>query len=123
MPLLTTWRGPRTEPGGVEGEDLAGHPPVEEHPESREVLLDARRRERAREFLYMGGDDHGLDTIQGDAPALAPCGEPARGREIGETGVRVPDVGGEELPEQQPSAQSPSEKFMKEHNSAPASGA
>ena len=31
--------------------------------------------------------------------ALAPFGEPAHGREVGETGVPVPDVGGEGLPE------------------------
>ena len=32
---------------GVEGEDLADDEPVEEHPERREVLLDARGREGA----------------------------------------------------------------------------
>ena len=31
--------------------------------------------------------------------ALAPFGESAHGREVGEAGVGVPDVGGEELPE------------------------
>ena len=35
------------------------------------MLLDARRREDARELLHVGGDDHGLDTVEGDAPALA----------------------------------------------------
>ena len=29
----------------------------------------------------MGGDDHGLDTVQGDAPALAPCRESQPGRD------------------------------------------
>ena len=84
---------------GVEGQDLADDEPVEEHPERREVLLDARRRERGRELLDVGRDDHRLDLAEGEASALAPLGEPAHGREVREAGVPVPDVGGEELPE------------------------
>ena len=36
---------------------------------------------------------------EGEAPTLAPPGEAPDGREVGEARVRVPDVGGEELPE------------------------
>ena len=84
---------------GVEGQDLADDEPVEEHPERREVLLDARRRERGRELLDVGRDDHRLDLVESEASALAPLGEASDGREVREAGVPVPDVGGEELPE------------------------
>ena len=54
---------------------------------------------RGRELLDVGRDHHRLHLVEGNAPALAPLGEPAHGREVGEAGVPVPDVGGEELPE------------------------
>ena len=91
--------GPADRARGVEGQDLADDEPVEEHPECREVLLDARRRERGRELLDVGRDDHRLDLVESEASALAPPGEAAHGREVGKAGVPVPDVGGEELPE------------------------
>ena len=78
---------------------MADDEPVEEHPERREVLLDGRRRARPGELLDVGRDHHRLDLVEREAPALAPPGEPAHGREVGEAGVPVPDVGGEELPE------------------------
>ena len=84
---------------GIEGQDLADDEPVEEHPQRGEVLLDARRREYPGELLDVGRDDHRLDLVEGEASALAPFGEAAHGREVGEAGVGVPDVGGEELPE------------------------
>ena len=84
---------------GVEGQDLADDEPVEEHPERSEVLLDARRRERPGELLDVGRDHHGLELAQGEASVLAPLGEAAHGREVGEARVPVPEVGGEELPE------------------------
>ena len=84
---------------GVERQHLADDEPVEEHPERREVLLHARRRERAGELLDVGRDHHGLDLVEREASALAPLGEAAHGREVGEARVGIPDVGGEELPE------------------------
>ena len=99
MPALTTCFGPSDRARGVEGEDLADDEPVEEHPERREVLLDARGRKRLGELLDVGRDDHRLDLVEGEASALAPLGEPAHGREVGEARVPVPDVGCEKLPE------------------------
>ena len=99
MPALTTCRGPRTELAGLKGRTLADDEPVEEHPQRRKVLFDARRRERPGELLDVGRNHHRLELDEGDAPALAPLGEPAHGRKIGEARVPVPDVGGEELPE------------------------
>ena len=84
---------------GVERQDLADDEPVEEHPQCGEVLLDARRRERAGELLDVGRDHHGLDLVEGEASTFAPFGEAAHGREVGEARVGVSDVGGEELPE------------------------
>ena len=63
------------------------------------MLFDARRRERGRELLDIGRDDHRLDLVESEASALAPPGEASDGREVREAGVPVPDVGGEELPE------------------------
>ena len=84
---------------GAEGEDLADDEPVEEHPKGREVLLDGRRRARGRGLLDGRRDHHGFDLVEGEASVLAPLREAAHSREIGEARVRVPDVGGEELPE------------------------
>ena len=84
---------------GVEGEDLADDEPVEEHAQRRQVLLDARGGERSGELLDVGGDHHGLDLVEGEAPLLAPGGEAPRGGEVGKPGVGVSDMGGEELPE------------------------
>ena len=99
FPDLTTCLVPPHRARGVEGEDLADDEPVEEHPQRREVLLDGRRRTRGCELLEVGCDYHGLDLAQSEASALAPLREPAHGREVGEARVRIPDVGGEELPE------------------------
>ena len=61
------------------------------------MLLDGRGRERAGELLDVGRDHRGLDLVE--ASVLAPPGESADGREVGEAHVLAPDVGGEELPE------------------------
>ena len=84
---------------GIEGEDLVDDEPVEKHPKRREVLLGARRRECAGELLEVGRDHHRLELVQGEVSALARFGEAADGREVREARVRVPDVGGVELPE------------------------
>ena len=84
---------------GVEGEDLVDDEPVEDHPQRREVLLDGRRRARLGELLDVGRDHHRLDLVEGEASEFAPLCESADGREVGDTGVGILDVGGEELPE------------------------
>ena len=94
---MNTWPADRAR--GVKGEDLADDKPVEEHPERRELLLHARGRQLPGELLNVGRDDHRLDLVESNAAALAPLGETPGGRKVGEAGVRVPDVGGEEFPE------------------------
>ena len=79
--------------------DLFLQPIVELRGAGRLVSGDARGRKRLGELLDVGRDDHRLDLVEGEASALAPLGEPAHGREVREARVRVPDVGGEELPE------------------------
>ena len=50
------------------------------------------------ELFDPGGDVDGFDRAQmGDAVALRPGGEAGRGPGVGAAGVRVPDMGGEEL--------------------------
>ena len=83
----------------VERQDLADHQPVEQHPDRRQVLLHARRRELPRELLYIGRDHHRLHLSQGDAVVPAPVGEPPHRDQVGTPRIRVPDMGGEEFPE------------------------
>ena len=84
---------------GIEGEDLADDEPVEEHAQRGQVLLDARSGKRARELLDVGGDHHGLHLVEREATTLAPVGEAPDGSEVGEPGIGIADMGGEELPE------------------------
>ena len=79
----------------IERQDLADHQPVEQHPDRRQVLLHARRRQRPRELLYVGRDHHRLDLRQGDAVVPAPVGEPPRRDQVGTPRVRVANVAGE----------------------------
>ena len=60
--------------------------------------FDRRRGHPALEFFDPGGDMDGFDRAQmGDAVGLRPGGEAGRGLGVGAAGVRVPDMGGEEL--------------------------
>ncbi len=85
--------------GGIYGQDLADHQPVEQHADGGQPLLDGRRRKPASEALDPGGDVHGLDVEQTKAGLVAPVEEFAGGAVIGFAGVRVADVGGEEFDE------------------------
>ena len=86
--------------GRVERHDLADHKPVEQHADGRQVLLDGRRGAGLRQLLDVGGHQHRLDPVhQRQAPCLTPVGEPVGGRQVGHSGVRVVDIGGEEFPE------------------------
>ncbi len=79
-------------------EDVAGHQPVEQHPQRRQMLLDRRRREAALQILDEGGDVERLDVGElGQAVRLAPGGEAARRVQIGPAGVVIVDLRGEEL--------------------------
>ena len=60
--------------------------------------FDRRRGHPALERFDPGGDVDGFDRAQmGDAVGLRPGGEAGRGLGVGAAGVRVPDMGGEEL--------------------------
>ena len=86
--------------GRVDRHDLAGDQPIEQVPNRREPLLDARRGQLARRGLDPGCDMHRLDG--GDrrhADARAPAEEFIGGAGIGPARVRVADVGGEEFKE------------------------
>ena len=60
--------------------------------------FDRRRGHPVLELFDPGGDVDGFDLAQmGDAVGLRPGGEAGRGPGVGAAGVRVPDMGGEEL--------------------------
>ena len=63
---------------GVRGDDLADNKPIEQHPYPGELGLDRRRRHPALDLFDAGGDA-------------------GRGPRIVLAGVRVPDMGGEDL--------------------------
>jgi hypothetical protein len=65
---------------GIDLEDVAGHEPVEQHPDRREVLVHRGRGELALQFLDERGDMEGLHLRQlVEAACLAPLGKAARG--------------------------------------------
>ena len=84
---------------GIEGQDLADDEPVKEHAKGRQMLLDARGGEHSGELFDVSRDHHGLDLVERETAAVAPGGEAPGGGEVGEPGIGVSDVGGEELPE------------------------
>ena len=60
--------------------------------------LDRGRRHPALELFDPGGDVDGFDRAQmGDVAGFRPGGEAGGGPVVGAVGVRVPDMGGEEL--------------------------
>ena len=60
--------------------------------------FDRRRRHPVLELFDPVGDVDGFDRAQmGDAVGLRPGGEAGRGPGVGLAGLRVPDMGGEEL--------------------------
>jgi hypothetical protein len=86
--------------GRVNGEDPAGHQPVEAHPDRREVLLDGRLGHPGPERLDIGGDVERLDVDElADLVAVDPGKEIRDGPVIGHAGIPVADGGGEEFQE------------------------
>ena len=84
--------------GRVDFENLAGDEPVEEHPESGQVLLYRGRRHMTLQVLDESGDVEGLDAGQlGQAVGFAPVGETAGRVQVGAAGVVVVDLCGEEF--------------------------
>ena len=86
----------------VERQNLPDDQPVEQHPDRRQVLLHARRRQLPRELLDAGRDHHRLDLRQGNAVVPAPVGEVPHRDQVGAPRIRVSDVGGEEFSEPPP---------------------
>ena len=83
--------------GGIERHDLAGDQPVEQHAHRGELLLHARRPVFLLQLVHPGCHVERPDRRERQAAPLAPGEEPRAGAGIGTTGVRVVDVGGEEL--------------------------
>src|SRR3954451_12280909 len=100
LPRLTMCLGPRTSGCRVERQDAAGGEPVEHHPDGGEVLLNGRGGMSMAEFLYISGDvDRTHRRNRGHAVVLQPSPERADRPHVGPAGVRVADLGGEELQE------------------------
>ena len=99
LPVLTTCLGPRTELAGLKGRTWPTTSQSKSIRSAARCCLTPCGRECSRELFDVGRDHHGLDLVEGEASALGPFGEAPDGREVGEAGVPVPDVGSEELPE------------------------
>ena len=86
--------------GRVADDDLADDKPIEKHADGGQMLLDRRRGEVRLKLLDIGRDmdRFHIDKIE-DASLFAPIGKSHRGVEVRAAGVRVADVGGEELDE------------------------
>ena len=98
LALLERMLRPAHGAGRVGGDNLAHHKPVEEHADRGQLEFDRRSRQAALQLLDIGGDMEWLDVAEmGDADGVRPSGEAADGGGVGLAGVRVPDVGGEEL--------------------------
>ena len=72
---------------------LADHQPIEQHPHRGELLLDRRRRDRALQLLYMGGDVKRPDRGWRQAAIFAPGEEPVAGPGISAARVRMDEAG------------------------------
>src|SRR5713101_4039865 len=82
---------------------LAGHQPVEQHADAREMLLDGRSRHALAELLYISGDMNRRDFIEpADALLLAPLEERTGSTAVSCARVQVTDIDGEEFEEAEP---------------------
>ncbi len=84
--------------GRVHIQDVAGHQPVEEHPQCGQVLFDGGRGKLPLQVLDEGGDVDGLDAGElVDATAGAPVREAVGGVQVRLARMVVVDLGGEKL--------------------------
>jgi hypothetical protein len=82
----------------VDDEQSAGDQPVEQHADCREVLFDGRLCPCRLQCLDIGGDVQRLDIVEfADVVAVEPAEERADGPVIGQAGVAVADLRGEEF--------------------------
>ncbi len=82
----------------VGGHHLARHQPVEQHPDSGEVLLDRGLGELTTKLLYICSHVNWLDLAKEKMTLLAPGGKFRRRDEIGAARVPVANVGREKFP-------------------------
>ena len=106
MPFLDDVLRPAHRGGGIgAGENLADDQPVEQHADRRQVLLDSRGSVTAAENL-----DIGRDVVRAhrrerrDVLGVEPGEKRAHRDGVGGAGVRVADVGGEEVEKPQAAA-------------------
>jgi hypothetical protein len=79
---------------------LADHQPVEQVAQRRQVALGGGRAAGRRQLLNVAGDVEAGDLAElADTALLAPGEEGRHVLQVGAPGVRIPDVGGEELQE------------------------
>ena len=83
----------------VDGNDLAGDQPIEEHADGGQVLLDGALGMRLAELLDVAGDMNRLDRFERQVALFTPIRKFRDGAEVRLARVPVPDVGGEKLPE------------------------
>ena len=96
--MLDDVLGPADNRGRIAANHLANNQPIIEHPDRRQVLLDAWRRACLTEILDVAGDMHRLDGIKTPQPSLLAPAEEFRHRPgIGSPGIGIADIGGEEL--------------------------
>ena len=97
-PLLAEWRGARRV-RRIERHHLPRYQPSEEHPDTRQMLLD-RWRHLAAEQLYIGCYMHRLDVAESVNPlSFAPKQECTSRPRVCRAGVLVADIDGEEFQE------------------------
>ena len=84
-------------PGGINGNDVPGHQPIEQHSNPGQMLFDSRGRSLEREILDIGRDGDGTDRVQVQSPAIAPLAELADSLGISGACVSVTDRHDEEL--------------------------
>jgi hypothetical protein len=86
--------------GGIGGDNLPGHQPVEQHAQCRQELLDRRRRKFALQILDEHSDMERFHVDQfADAVRIAPFGGAADGVKVGSPRVIIVDLGEEERDE------------------------
>jgi hypothetical protein len=84
----------------IGGHHLAGHQPIEQHPDAGEMLLYGGRRPRSLQRFDIGGHMHRLDLAErADPLPRAPAQEGAGSARISRPRVWVANVDREELDE------------------------
>lgn len=81
----------------IERDHLPGNHPIEEHLDGGEVLFYGRRRSGM--VLYIEGNAHGRNGVQGEIPVPTPVEELMHGGQISDAGVLIADLSSEKLHE------------------------